>query len=219
MQGGSYKKPTLIDGMTVIITGANSGIGFETAVDLAKRGGKIYIACRDKRRAEDALMKIIELSGSDNVYFIQLDLASMQSIRDFSQKFHAKENQLHILINNAGVMACPQSYTEDGFEMHMGVNHLGHFLLTNLLLDLLKATPSSRIINVSSLFHIVGFIWKRNFFSEKFYFRWHAYATSKLANILFTRELAQQLKNTNVSCVNCLHPGWYLKERINFIEG
>ncbi|KAG5676988.1 hypothetical protein PVAND_006779 [Polypedilum vanderplanki] len=206
MQGGKYKKSTLIDGKIVIITGANTGIGKETAIDLAKRGGKIYIACRNEKRGQNAQMEIIEKSSNMNVHFLQLDLASMDSIRKFSRKFHELESQLHILINNAGVMACPKSYTKDGFEMHMGVNHLGHFLLTNLLLDILKNTPNSRIVNVSSLFHIVGFIWKSNFFGEKFYFRWHAYATSKLANILFTRELAKRLKSSNTTA-NSLHPG------------
>ncbi|XP_070491034.1 retinol dehydrogenase 12-like [Chironomus tepperi] len=206
MQGGSYNKPTMIDGKIVIITGANSGIGKETAVDLAKRGGKIYIACRNIERGQSALTEIKEKSGSDDVHFLQLDLASMKSIRKFSEDFHQLEDRLDILINNAGVMACPKSFTEDGFEMHMGTNHLGHFLLTNLLLDLLKKPAHSRIVNVASLFHIVGKISKTNFFGEKFYFRWYAYATSKLANILFTRELAKRLENTGITA-NSLHPG------------
>lgn len=206
MQGRSYKKPTLIDGKVVIITGGNAGIGKETAIDLARRGGKIYIACRDIKRAQNALLEIKDQSGSSNVHFLLLDLASLKSIREFSQKFHQLESKLDILINNAGVMACSESYTSDGFEMHMGVNHLGHFLLTNLLLNLLKESNQGRIVNVSSLFHIVGKISKTNFFGEKFYFRWYAYATSKLANILFTRELARRLKNTAITA-NSLHPG------------
>lgn len=198
----------MIDGKIVIITGANSGIGKETAIDLARRGGKIYIACRDVKRGQKALTEIKEESGSDSVHFLQLDLASMRSICEFSKSFHQLESRLDVLINNAGVMACPKSFTEDGFEMHMGVNHLGHFLLTNLLLDLLKKSFQGRIVNVASLFHIVGFIWKTNFCAEKFYFRWYAYATSKLANILFSRELAKRLVNTKIT-VNSLHPGKY----------
>lgn len=187
-------------------TGGNTGLGLETAINLASRGGKIYIACRDKKRAENALIEIKERSGSENVHFLQLDLASLESIREFSKKFHEIETRLDVLINNAGVMACPKSFTADGFETHMGVNHLGHFLLTNLLIDLLKASAPSRIINVSSALHGIGTISKRNFFGEKFYNRWLAYANSKLANILFTRELAKRLNNTKVS-VNALHPG------------
>lgn len=173
---------------------------------MAARGGKIYIACRDKERGENALVKIRERSGSENIHFIELDLASLDSVRKFSRKFHELENRLDILINNAGVMACQKSFTEDGFEMHMGVNHLGHFLLTDLLMDLLKSSAPSRVINVSSALHGIGTISKRNFFGEKFYNPWLAYSNSKLANILFTRELAKRLKNSNVT-VNALHPG------------
>lgn len=175
-------------------------------MDLASRGGKIYIACRDKERAENALVEIRSRSGSENVFFLQLDLASMASIRSFSKTFHEIEGRLDVLINNAGVMAISKTFTTDGFEMHMGVNHLGHFLLTDLLVDLLKSSAPSRIINVSSALHGIGTISKRNFFGEKFYNRWLAYANSKLANILFTRELAKRLKNSNVT-VNALHPG------------
>ena len=206
MQGGKYKKDTKIDGKVVVITGANSGIGKETAVDLAKRGGKIYIACRDIKRGEEALMEIKERSGSDKIYFLQLDLASLDSVREFSRKFHELENQLHILINNAGIMACAKGKTKDGFELHIGTNHLGHFLLTNLLLDLLKATAPSRVVVVSSLFHIAGKIRKNDLNFDKFYFRWFAYGSSKLANILFSNELANRLEGTGVT-VNSLHPG------------
>lgn len=206
MQGTWYKKDTKIVGKVVIITGANSGIGKETAIDLARRGGKIYIACRDAKRAEDALKEIQTRSGSNDVHFLQLDLASMDSIREFSKNFHELESQLHILVNNAGVMACPKAATQDGFEMQLGTNHLGHFVLTHLLLDLLKASPPSRVVVVSSLFHIVGKIRKEDLFGEKFYFRWFAYASSKLANILFARELSKRLDGTGVTA-NSLHPG------------
>lgn len=206
MQGGRFKKDTRIDGKVVIITGANSGIGKVTAIDLARRGGKVYIACRDRRRGEDSLSEIVTVSGSTNVHLMQLDLASQESIREFSQKFHEVETKLHILINNAGVMACTKSFTKEGFEMHFGVNHLGHFLLTNLLLDLLKASAPSRVVVVSSLFHIVGKIRKADLGGEKFYSRWFQYASSKLANILFTRALARRLVGTGVTA-NSLHPG------------
>lgn len=205
-QGGQYKKNTRIDGKVVVITGANTGIGKETAIDLAKRGGKIYIACRNKERGEEALKQIKETSESENVHFLQLDLASMESIRQFSKRFHELETQLHILINNAGVMAIPKSQTKDGFEMQIGTNHMGHFLLTNLMLDLLKQSAPSRIINLSSLFHWYGRINKEDLNSEKSYWRWLAYGQSKLANILFTRELAKRLEGSGVTANSC-HPG------------
>lgn len=130
----------------------------------------------------------------------------MDSIRNFSKTFHEIEDRLDVLINNAGVMAIQKSFTSDGFEMHMGVNHIGHFLLTDLLVELLKKSAPSRIVNVSSALHGIGTISKRNFFGEKYYNRWLAYANSKLANILFTLELAKRLKNSKVT-VNVLHPG------------
>lgn len=206
MQGGQYKKETRIDGKVVVITGANSGIGKETAIDLAKRGGKVYIACRNQQRGEDALKEIKDISGSNDVHFLQLDLSSMESIRQFSKKFHELETQLNILINNAGVMACPKALTKDGFEIQIGTNHMGHFLLTNLLLDLLKQSSPSRVVVVSSLFHWYGRINKEDLNSEKSYWKWLAYGQSKLANILFTRELSRKLEGTGVTA-NVLHPG------------
>lgn len=190
----------------VVITGANTGIGKENAIDLAKRGGKIYIACRDIKRGEAALEEIRRISGSELVYFLQLDLASMKSIHEFSRKFHQLESKLHILINNAGIMACPKSYTEDGFEMQIGVNHLGHFLLTNLLFDLLKYGAPSRIINVSSRAHVRGEIYRDNFMLDKGYTPLKSYAQSKLANVLFTRKLANDLRKFNITANSC-HPG------------
>jgi len=158
------------------------------------------------KRGEDALKAIQDKSESSNVHLLQLDLASMASIHAFSKKFHELESQLHVLINNAGVMAIPKGVTKDGFEMQIGTNHLGHFLLTNLMLDLLKQSAPSRIINVSSIFHWYGRINKDDMNSEKSYWRWLAYGQSKIANILFTRELARRLEGTMVTA-NALHPG------------
>lgn len=201
-----YTKNTKITDKVVIITGANTGIGKENAIDLAKRGGKIYIACRDIQRGEEALKEIRKVSGSDNVHFLQLDLASLESVREFVKKFRALEEHLHILINNAGVMACPRALTKDGFEMQIGTNHLGHFLLTNLLLDLIKASSPSRIVNVSSEGHRIGGIYKNDLMSEKSYSKYKAYGQSKLANILFSRELSKKLEGSGVT-VNSCHPG------------
>lgn len=190
----------------MIITGANTGIGKETAIDLAKRGGKVYIGCRDMDKSEDALEEIREKSESSKAFLLELDLASIESIKNFSREFHDLEPKLHILINNAGVMACPKSYTKDGFEMQIGTNHLGHFLLTNLLLDRLKASAPSRIVVVSSSGHKLSGINKHDLMSEQSYNKIKVYGQSKLANILFTNYLARKLKGSGVT-VNSCHPG------------
>ena len=145
-----------IDGKTVIITGGNTGIGKETALELARRGGRVIIACRTKSRGEAAVSDIRRKSGNDSVFFRSLDLASSDSIRKFSKEILEAEPHIDILILNAGVMFTPYQLTEDGFEMQFGVNHLGHFLLTHLLLDRLKESAPSRVVVVSSLAHKIG---------------------------------------------------------------
>ncbi|KAG5671784.1 hypothetical protein PVAND_001960 [Polypedilum vanderplanki] len=190
----------------VIVTGCNTGIGKATALELAKRGGKIYFACRSESKAMEALNEIKQLSGNDNLHFLQLDLGSLDSIREFSKRFHELENRLDILVNNAGVLS-PLVQTTDGFEANIGINHLGHFLLTNLLLDLLKASSPSRIIVVASKLHKIGSINREDFNSEKsFAGTWKSYANSKLCNLLFMRELSKRLEGTGVT-INALCPG------------
>lgn len=195
-----------LDGKTVLITGANTGIGKETALDLAKRGARIIMACRDMEKAEGALKEVIEGSGSQNVVIKKLDLSDTKSIREFAETINKEETQLHILINNAGVMVCPHGKTADGFEMQIGVNHMGHFLLTHLLVDLIKRSTPARIINVSSMAHSWGTINLDDINSEKGYDKKKAYSQSKLANILFTRSLAKKLQGTGVTAYS-LHPG------------
>ena len=204
--GGVCRSKALLNGKTVIITGANGGIGKETAVDLARRNARVIMACRSVEKGEKAAVEVRKRSGSDDVVFVQLDLASLTSVRQFAAKVLEEEPRLDILINNAGVMACPYTKTEDGFEMQFGVNHLAHFLLTNLLLDRLKEAPSARIVNVSSHGHIMGKINFDDLNSQRSYGAWSAYGHSKLANILFTRSLAKRLEGTNVTA-NALHPG------------
>lgn len=207
VQGPFYCKKTRIDGKVVIVTGCNTGIGKETAMELARRGGRIYMACRDAARCEAARLEIIERTQNQNVFNRTLDLASLSSVRQFSERFLAEEERLDILINNAGIMATPRKLTVDGFEQQFGVNHLGHFLLTNLLLERLKSSAPSRIVVVSSAAYICGRINKDDLNSEKHYSKFlGAYCQSKLANILFTRKLAEMLRNTGVT-VNCVHPG------------
>ncbi|KAM9355979.1 retinol dehydrogenase 12 [Pholidichthys leucotaenia] len=204
--GGVCNSPARLDGKTVLITGANTGIGKETALDLAMRGARVIMACRDVEKGEEAAASIRASSSKAQVEVRQLDLADTCSIRAFAQKFLREVNQLHILINNAGVMMCPYTKTFDGFEMHIGVNHLGHFLLTSLLVGLLKRSAPSRIVVVSSVAHIFGWIRFHDLHSQGSYNSGLAYCQSKLANVLFTRELARRLKGTNVT-VNSLHPG------------
>ena len=207
-QGPKCKSKRRLDGKTVVITGGNSGIGKETAVDLARRGARVIIGCRNLQKGKEALKEIKERSGNSNVFLEELDLASLKSVRTFADKILSLESRVDVLINNAGVMMCPYQKTEDGFEMQFGTNHLGHFLLTMLLLDRLKRSQPSRIINVSSYAHRMGSD-KINFADinfEKSYDRWAAYYNSKLANVLFTRELSKRLEGTHVT-VNALHPG------------
>ncbi|KAL5487320.1 hypothetical protein EMCRGX_G019909 [Ephydatia muelleri] len=204
--GVCYSKVTL-DGKTVIITGANTGIGKETAVDLARRGARVILACRSEEKGEEAVVEVRARSGNDKVVFRRLDLASLESVRQFASSILEEEPTIDILINNAGVMACPYAKTEDGFEMQFGVNHLAHFLLTNLLLDRLKEAPTARIVNVSSIaYRRAKGINFDDLNSEKSYSPFLAYGQSKLANILFTRSLAKRLAGTSV-IANCLHPG------------
>ncbi|XP_036950265.1 retinol dehydrogenase 12 [Acanthopagrus latus] len=206
LAGGVCRSKARLDGKTVLITGANTGIGKETALDMAKRGARVILACRDMTRAHIAADEIRQRSGNGNVVVKKLDLSSLQSVRDLAKDVEANEDHLNILINNAGVMMCPKWKTEDGFEMQFGVNHLGHFLLTNCLLDLLKKSAPSRIVTVSSLAHERGQIHFDDINLDKDYDRQVSYRQSKLANVLFSRELATRLQGTGVTTYS-LHPG------------
>ncbi|KAL7992350.1 hypothetical protein Chor_016606 [Crotalus horridus] len=166
-------------------------------------GAKVILACRDMAKAEKAAHEIRIKTGNQGVIAKKLDLADTKSIREFASNFLKEEKELHILVNNAGVMMCPYSKTADGFEMHFGVNHL----------ERLKQSAPARIINVASVAHHMGSIHFNNLQSERFYFRGLAYSHSKLANILFTRELARHLQGTGVT-VNALHPGTVLSELV-----
>ncbi|XP_061877009.1 retinol dehydrogenase 12, like isoform X1 [Entelurus aequoreus] len=203
---GPWTSAERLEGKTVLITGANTGIGKETAVDLAGRGAKIIMACRDMAKAQAATKEVIERSGNDNVVCMKLDLADRKSITEFAQTINQGESKLNILINNAGVMVCPYGKTADGFEMQIGINHMGHVLLTYLLLDLIKRSAPARIVTVSSMAHSWGTIKLDDINSEKHYDKQKAYAQSKLANVLFTRSLAKRLQGTGVTAYS-LHPG------------
>nr|CAI5845773.1 unnamed protein product [Callosobruchus analis] len=195
MGGPRYEgRENSAEGKVAIVTGANTGIGKETAWELARRGAKVYMACRDMTRCETAREEIVLDTKNKYIYCRKCDLASLESVREFVNMFKTKEKRLDILINNAGVMNTPHLKTKEGFEMQLGVNHMGHFLLTNLLLDVLKTSAPSRIINVSSTAHRRGKINKNDLNSDSTYNAFDAYAQSKLANILFTKELAKKLE-------------------------
>ncbi|XP_017265982.1 retinol dehydrogenase 12 [Kryptolebias marmoratus] len=204
--GGVCESAVRLDGKTVLITGANTGIGKETALDLAKRGARVIMACRNVEKGEEAAASIRAAHAEAQVEVRELDLADTCSIHAFAQRFLRDVSHLHVLINNAGVMMCPYMKTVDGFEMHMGVNHLGHFLLTYLLIGLLKRSAPARIVVVSSLAHNFGWIRFHDLHSQGSYNSGLAYCQSKLANVLFSRELARRLRGTNVT-VNSVHPG------------
>ncbi len=189
-----------------MITGANSGIGKATAVGLAKMGATLVMVCRDGNRGEKALAEIKQKSDNDDIHLMLADFASLAQVRQLNSDFRERFSQLHVLINNAGIITQKRTLTEDGFETQFQVNHLAHFLLTNLLLDVLKGSAPSRIINVSSEAHHGVRLNFDNLQTERNYRPSRVYSKTKLANVLFTYELARRLEDTGVT-VNCLHPG------------
>jgi NAD(P)-dependent dehydrogenase (short-subunit alcohol dehydrogenase family) len=197
-------------GRVIIVTGANSGIGFETAKELGRKGAEIIFACRDQTKAQKALGRIrAEIPGFKGEVIL-LDLANLQSIRNFAEQYHSKYDRLDVLLNNAGIMMVPYSLTVDGFENQFGTNHLGHFALTGLLINLLLQTQGSRVVNVSSNAHYAG----EDDFSDllyqngKSYSPQLAYSRSKLANLLFTYELQRRLSARDAqTIVTASHPG------------
>lgn len=195
-----------MDGKICLVTGANSGIGKVTALEIAKMGAIVVMLCRDPKKGEDALAEIKQISGNESVDLMIADLSSLNSVRQLATDFTAKYNYLHVLINNAGIHLPERMLTVDGYEYMFATNHLGHFLLTNLLLDVIKASAPARIINVSSEAHIFGRFDFDDLNLDKKFNEIQAYGRSKLANILFTYELARRLEGTGVT-VNCLHPG------------
>ncbi|MBU3865705.1 SDR family oxidoreductase [Streptomyces sp. 4503] len=195
-------------GRTAVVTGANSGLGFITARELARRGAQVVLACRDEARGAEAAQRIRAQAPGAYVRVAPLDLADLKSVRTFAAEYQG--DRLDLLINNAGVMALPRRRTADGFEMQFGVNHLGHFALTGLLLPkLLEAGPGARVVSVSSFMHMLGTVDPRDLNMERGYRRWTAYARSKSANLLFIHELSRRLRATNAHLVAAAaHPGY-----------
>jgi len=189
-----------------MVTGSSSGIGKATALGLAKMNASVVMVCRDRERGKAAMNEIVKKSSNQKVSLMIADLSSQKTIRKLVENFAARHDKLHVLVNNAGVFLAKRHLTEDGIEMTFAVNHLAPFLLTNLLLPTLKANALPRVITVASSAHYGATIDFDNLQGERRYSGFRAYSQSKLANVLFTHELARRLKETNV-IANCLHPG------------
>ena len=196
-----------IVGKTALVTGASSGLGFEASAKLASLGAELVLVARDRRRGEEAVATIKKRSGSNAVSLMLCDFASLTQIRRLAGDVVASRSKLHILVNNAGSVNAKREVTEDGIERTFAVNHLGPFLLTNLLLDLLKKSAPARVVTLASIAQARGDMPFDDLqFERGGYAIMRAYARSKLANVLFTRELARRLAGAGVTA-NCLHPG------------
>lgn len=195
-------------GKTVIITGANSGIGYGAALLMASGGACVIMACRNKEKAAVAAERIKKIKADAELHIMHLDLASLESVKHFSLQFREKHDKLDILINNAGVMATPFRKTSDGFERQFGVNHLGHFALTGRLIDILLSTAGSRVVTVTSIAHFKGHLHFDDLAGESWYRPMKAYRQSKLANLLFAYELQKRLSRMGATTLSvAAHPG------------
>ena len=198
-----------LTGQVMIVTGANSGLGYETSKALAQKRATVILACRNLEKGEAAQKAILRAVPEAALRLMKLDLSSLAAIGAFVDAFKQEFQALNVLINNAGVMALPRRQTADGFEMQFGTNHLGHFALTGLLLELLQATPSSRVVTVSSGLHQRGRLNFDDLHGEKGYGRWQAYSNSKLANLYFAYELQRRLSKTGSATISvAAHPGY-----------
>ncbi|MFJ5215999.1 oxidoreductase [Streptomyces sp. NPDC088354] len=196
-----------LSGRTAVVTGANSGIGFCTARELARAGARVLLACRSEERGKDAVRRILRDVPAARAGYRHLDLGDLSTVRAFAKEYDA--DRLDLLVNNAGVMALPHRTTPDGFESQMGVNHLGHFALTGLLMRHLLDTPGARVVTVSSWLHAIADVDLGDLNSDRGYRRWIAYARSKSANLLFVHELARRLAAVGADTVAAAaHPGY-----------
>jgi NAD(P)-dependent dehydrogenase (short-subunit alcohol dehydrogenase family) len=197
-----------MNGKTVIITGGNAGIGKATAIDLAKKGATVLITSRSEDKARNAVEEIKKASGSERVEFIRIDLGSQESVRSTAEEIKTRFPKIDVLINNAGCYLSDLQLSPEGIELQFATNHLGHFLLTNLLMDNLKASGTGRIINLASIAHKSTRkldLEDLNFKNDE-YGGWKSYSRSKFCNILFTKELARRLEGTGLTA-NAVHPG------------
>jgi NAD(P)-dependent dehydrogenase (short-subunit alcohol dehydrogenase family) len=195
-------------GRIAIVTGANTGLGFETALAFAKKEIKVILACRNKAKAMKAKVRILEQVPNADLVFIPLDLMDLASVKSFANTYKQEYKRLDLLINNAGIMIPPFQKTKDGFESQMGVNYFSHFLLTGLLIDLLNERPNARIVNLSSKAHESGVIDFENLNAEKSYSKFVAYSQSKLACLMFAQELDKRIQAAGKNTVSVAsHPG------------
>lgn len=209
-----------LNGRIIIVTGGNSGLGYESVKAFAMKGAEVILACRDTEKGEEAKRQIGKTHGK--IVVMELDLADFSSIRKFAADFQKKYNKLDVLLNNAGIMTSPYFKTKDGLEAQNGINHFGHFLLTGLLLPIIKKTPGSRIINVSSLAHK----WGKMDFNDPFfengnkYSPMKSYGSSKLSNLLFTYELHRRFERNNIDSIAvAAHPGGARTNLGRYVEG
>jgi len=198
-----------LTGKKALVTGANSGLGLETTRALAGKGAHVIMACRNADKAQKAVAEIRDTHPQASLEVMALDLSSLRSVRTFSSAVHQKHSHLDLLVNNAGIMAIPYTTTADGFEMQFGTNHLSHFALTALVFDLLLASPSARVVNVSSEAHKLGKMRWEDLNWARSYSKWPAYGMSKLANLLFTYELSRRIESKGCHVVSvAAHPGY-----------
>ena len=214
---------------TILITGASAGIGLHSAIGLAKLGANIVMVGRDEERTSKAVELVKSQTGNQSVSYLLADLSSLREVRRLAQEFKEKYDKLDVLLNNAGAIFLRRKVSVDGYEMTFALNHLNYFLLTDLLLDMLKSAPSARIVNVASNAHFRGHVNFDDLQSQHGYNGMKVYSMSKLMNVLFTYELARRLKGTNITA-NCLHPGfvaskfahnngWIVRVGMSFMAG
>ena len=214
---------------TILITGASTGIGLQSAIGLAKLGANIVMVGRDETRTSKAVEFVKSQTGNQSISYLLADLSSLQEVRRLAGEFREKYNKLDVLLNNAGAIFLRRKISVDGYEMTLALNHLNYFLLTDLLLDMLKSAPSARIVNVASRAHYRGHVNFDDLQSQHGYNGMRVYSMSKLMNVLFTYELARRLQGTNVTA-NCLHPGfvasnfagnngWFVRFGMSFMSG
>ena len=218
-----------MNGKTVLITGASAGVGLHSAIGLAQLGAEVVMVGRDERRTAQAAAFVKSQTGNQAISYLLADLSSLKDVRKLAGDFKDKHKKLDVLLNNAGAIFLTRKVSVDGYEMSLALNHLNYFLLTDLLLDMIKAGPSGRIVNVSSRAHYRGHVNFDDLQSQHGYNGMRVYGMSKLMNVLFTYELARRLKATNVTA-NCLHPGfvasnfagnngWFVRLGMRFMAG
>jgi NAD(P)-dependent dehydrogenase (short-subunit alcohol dehydrogenase family) len=207
----SNEKESIMEltGKTVIVTGSNTGLGYETALHLYLKGAKVYIACRDEAKGQDAIIRMKSIAEGGELAYLRLNLASLNSVKEFAEKIIADEKRLDLLVNNAGVMIPPPSKSEEGFELQFGVNFVGHFALTGHLFNLLESTKGSRVVTLSSIAHRGATIDFDNFRLEKPYNSWREYGQSKLADLIFALEFEKRLRSKGCQTQSlAAHPGF-----------